>query len=389
MLPVRGLPEGHRAGSVPTTTACIRRAPSAASRASAAPSSRRPSPCSAVSPDRRPGGRWHRANRPSPRSPNPRPPRRPRPGSGRRGRDRAAPAVRRRSRSKWARPSPARSRAPADVAGGRHPHLGMHRVMLGSAVSCAVGPSTRRPGTPRHRRVAVHAQLPGKEPPCRLEQPAPGVVLHEDHPAERAEQPDQLLGIERHVPRAARVLGLVEGDAGGNLESLGASRPGRSPPADSSALGSARPASTLRPSPPSRRRRQQSPGLGDERRVGVETRPDRPEDAAGDEHAPHLVQRRGRDRPSATTRTRSPRRRWRRAAASTPTPLHRPHAGNRIGEDGPHPCRPAPPRRPRRPGRRGDGTGLRSPHRDPRPCAPLRAGSTRPPPSGGPGRYRS
>ena len=51
-----------------------------------------------------------------------------------------------------------------------------------------------------------------------IEELLPRVVLHEDHPTEGAQQPDQLVGVERHVPGDHRLFGLVERDARWDLE---------------------------------------------------------------------------------------------------------------------------------------------------------------------------
>ena len=59
-----------------------------------------------------------------------------------------------------------------------------------------------------------------QHPARRLEEPRPGVVLHQDHPTERAEQADELIGVQRHVPGDHRLLGLVEGNAWRDLQRL-------------------------------------------------------------------------------------------------------------------------------------------------------------------------
>ena len=54
----------------------------------------------------------------------------------------------------------------------------------------------------------------------RVEQLGPLPVVHEDHPAEGAEQADQVVRAQGHLPGDRGLLDLVEGEAGRDLEPL-------------------------------------------------------------------------------------------------------------------------------------------------------------------------
>ncbi len=92
------------------------------------------------------------------------------------------------------------SQSPNAVVAARLPHLG--------------------PVADVDRHVAGDAEHVAQGHPRRLEEPLPGLVLHQEDPAEGAQQPDELVGVQGDVPGDHRLLGLIERDARRDLEGL-------------------------------------------------------------------------------------------------------------------------------------------------------------------------
>src|ERR1700722_16833914 len=56
------------------------------------------------------------------------------------------------------------------------------------------------------RHVAGDAECVTQDPTCRVEETLPRLVLHQDDPAEGTQQPDELVGVECHLPGECRLL---------------------------------------------------------------------------------------------------------------------------------------------------------------------------------------